>query len=447
MRNKKFACLFLFVCLIVSCGVVSATVDVDVDANAFDNDLTTRIDSVNELSENNVEDPLAESSVSENLESNNANANRLGVSNSVSAVNAVVDEGHSEGEIEYIVDGGYRGGTTSNGYTVFCANVRNSAPSHSTPLSTANTSVLNNTVYGNNVGELLKILIYKYNDDLKDNSMRQSAIWRLTNYAYRNYTSSGEITDIVNKVIEDYDNGVRIPEKAYKHLDDGTVRTYDFTAYLTPAAYQDLFGFKITDVEILKSEAKFNMTISKEALNKTSKIGNLTEFIIKVTNTGDIHLKDVFVKEGKHDGLEYVSYNDTSGKWAFDGVDKWSYDGYLEIGESAYFTVIFNVTKAGNLTNFVIGGSNNTENVTDNDTVEVENETNITEKVTGGIEYYNETDIDTPVSENKTTTNANTKNETSKVIHVGKTATGNPLMLLLVVISLIGCTRFRKNKK
>lgn len=112
----------------------------------------------------------------------------------------------------------------------------------------------------------------------------------------------------------------------------------------------------------------------------------------------------------------------------------------MEIGESANFTVIFKVIKSGNLTNFVTAGSNNTDNVTDNDTVEVENKTNITEKVDGGIEYFNETDIDTPVSENKTTTKTETFN-------VGKTATGNPLMLLLVVISLIGCTRFRKNKK
>ena len=182
------------------------------------------------------------------------------------------------------------------------------------------------------------------------------------------------------------------------------------------------------------------MTVSKEALNKTAEVGNLTEFLITVKNIGDIHLKDVFVKEGKHDGLEYVSYNDPSGKWTFDGVNKWSYDGYLEIGESANFTVIFKVIKSGNLTNFVTAGYNNTDNVTDNDTVEVENKTNITEKVDGGIEYFNETDIDTPVSENKTTTKTETFN-------VGKTATGNPLMLLLVVISLIGCTRFRKNKK
>ena len=442
MGNKKIACMFIFVCLIVSWGIVSATVDVDVDADVFDNDLATRIDSADELSDTNVvEDPLVESSVSGNLESNNANANRLGVSNSVSAVNAADSDGSSsEDDIEYIIVGSYCGGTTSNGYTIFCANVRNSAPSHSTPLSIRNTSVLNNTVYGNNVSELLKILIYNYNDGFSGDYSRQSAIWRLTNYEYRNYTSSDTITDVVNKVIYDYDNGVRIPEKAYKHLDNGTVRTYDFTAFLTPERYQDLFWYKITDVEILKSEANFNMTVSKEALNKTAEVGNLTEFLITVKNIGDIHLKDVFVKEGKHDGLEYVSYNDPSGKWTFDGVNKWSYDGYLEIGESVNFTVIFKVIKSGNLTNFVTAGSNNTDNVTDNDTVEVENKTNITEKVDGGIKYFNETDIDTPVSENKTTTKTETFN-------VGKTATGNPLMLLLVVISLIGCTRFRKNKK
>ena len=108
------------------------------------------------------------------------------------------------------------------------------------------------------------------------------------------------------------------------------------------------------------------MTVSKEALNKTAEVGNLTEFLITVKNIDDIHLKDVFVKEGKHDGLEYVSYNDPSGKWTFDGVNKWSYDGYLEIGESANFTVIFKVIKSGNLTNFVTAGSNNTDNVTDN---------------------------------------------------------------------------------
>ncbi len=268
----------------------------------------------------------------------------------------------------------------------------------------------------------------------------------------------------VNNVVNDYDNGVRIPDNVFKQLDDGTVRNYDFAAYETDAKYQNLFAFKISEEKIQKSEAIFNMTVSKEALNKTVMIGNLTEFLITVNNTGNINLKDVFVTEDKFDGLEYVSYKDSTNKWSFDGNNKWSYSGSLEIGQTASFAVVFKAMKIGNLTNYISGGSSNIENKTSNDTVEIknitllkdelDNQTNITENTTenttveeieNSTEDFNET-IGEIVDDNVTDSIISDVDNTTKT-SVAKTngnATGNPLLILLMALSLIGCTRFRK---
>ena len=67
---------------------------------------------------------------------------------------------------------------------------------------------------------------------------------------------------------------------------------------------QNLFAFKVTDVDIKNFEIVFNMSVSKEALNKTVEVGDLVEFVINVKNTGNINLNDVFVTEDKYSGLE-----------------------------------------------------------------------------------------------------------------------------------------------
>lgn len=427
-----------------------------------------------------------------------------------------------------MVNGNQNGGVTSQGYTVFCADEDLSSPTKNTRLVLSNVSILTNSFYENSTGELLKILVYNYLDEIKDTHLdvyklsgstisyhnftysdllMTCLVWSLTDSPYKNINTSGdllpngyqniyslldymytsykqiqnsleshpnlvngvyykkimdnkidskkEITDVLldftNRVVNDYENGVCIPDKAFKNYSNGTVRTYDFAAYETVSYLQNLFAFKVTDVDIKNFEIVFNMSVSKEALNKTVEVGDLVEFVINVKNTGNINLNDVFVTEDKYSGLEYVSYKDSTGKW--------SYSGSLGVSESANFTVVFKAMKLGNLTNCITSGSNNTNNKTSNATVEVKN------SILNKDELNNQTNTTTNTTDNTTKNDTNDSIEELGTIedivdsdNVDNTikafanksngnATGNPLLALLIAISLIGCNRFRRNKK
>ena len=67
-----------------------------------------------------------------------------------------------------MVNGNQNGGVTSQGYTVFCADEDLSSPTKNTRLVLSNVSILTNSFYENSTGELLKILVYNYLDEIKD---------------------------------------------------------------------------------------------------------------------------------------------------------------------------------------------------------------------------------------------------------------------------------------
>lgn len=185
-----------------------------------------------------------------------------------------------------------------------------SSPTKNTRLVLSNVSILTNSFYENSTGELLKILVYNYLDEIKDTHLdvyklsgstisyhnftysdllMTCLVWSLTDSPYKNINTSGdllpngyqniyslldymytsykqilnslesypnlvngvyykkimdnkidskkEITDVLldftNRVVNDYENGVCIPDKAFKNYSNGTVRTYDFAAYET----------------------------------------------------------------------------------------------------------------------------------------------------------------------------------------------------------------------
>ena len=95
--------------------------------------------------------------------------------------------------------------------------------------------------------------------------------------------------------------------------------------------------------------------------------GDEVKFTIVVTNTGDIDLSDVTVKEYKFDGLEYLRYENVSGKWIYkDNTFKLA--GNLT--DTASFNVIFKAVQAGNITNIVSASSNKTTDTIANNTTE-----------------------------------------------------------------------------
>ena len=104
-----------------------------------------------------------------------------------------------------------------------------------------------------------------------------------------------------------------------------------------------------------------NMTVVKIANDEIVYVGNVTSFTVVVTNTGDCNLSDVVVTDVDYTtpGLIYADkYDNSSRLWNYEGNGKWTLVGDLEVGQSAEFTVYFNVTMNGTLVNNVTAKSN-----------------------------------------------------------------------------------------
>ena len=132
-----------------------------------------------------------------------------------------------------------------------------------------------------------------------------------------------------------------------------------------------------------------NMTVQKITIDEIVYVGNTTSFKIVVTNTGDCSLSDVVVTDVDYsEGLVYANrYDNGSREWTYDN-GKWTLVGDLGVGESADFTVYFNVTLNGTLVNNVTATSNltNETNNTNNTTAYAPNMTVV--KVTLDKEVY-----------------------------------------------------------
>ena len=103
---------------------------------------------------------------------------------------------------------------------------------------------------------------------------------------------------------------------------------------------------------------KPGLTVRKIANDKEVYVGNVTSFVVVVTNTGDCDLGDVYVVDADYSkGLIYNGYSNSSREWNRAG-NNWTLVGSLAVGQSANFTVFFTVNATGVLTNNVTAGSN-----------------------------------------------------------------------------------------
>jgi hypothetical protein len=180
-----------------------------------------------------------------------------------------------------------------------------------------------------------------------------------------------------------------------------------------------------------------------------------TMFEIIVRNTGDVDLDNVFVCESEYgSGLVYASYVSKQGTWKHsvnkEGKHVFTLDGLLEIDDSASFRVIFDTIKAGNFTNTVIAGFNdtvvsnstNTTEVIGNDTPNVPaNETNKTDTEIS-IEETDKTDTEIPKDDIEE--GIDDVRKTGLKPPIDEKATGNPLMALILALMLIPLRRFKK---
>ena len=142
-------------------------------------------------------------------------------------------------------------------------------------------------------------------------------------------------------------------------------------------------------------------------------VGETVVFTITVRNTGDCTLGDVFVIDELPNGLEFISFHGEG--WTKVG-NKYLYSGTLAAGESISLTIVCNATKAANVTNVAIAGSNMTGNVSANASVSI-----------------NETPVEPVVPEEPENVPIDTK------------ATGNPIFMLLLIIFALVPLRRRKH--
>ena len=173
-----------------------------------------------------------------------------------------------------------------------------------------------------------------------------------------------------------------------------------------------------------------SLSVELITINKTVYLGNKTMFEIVVRNTGDVDLNDVFVVESAYDdGLIYNSFYSTKGIWRGllnnEGKYQFNLMDTLKVGESASFIVVFDTSSVGVKANIVGAGFNNTVRVN----------------------AYNETEVISlpvnPVTPDEPVLN----NESSKPQNAGVKvlpATGNPLVMVLLVLFALALTRFRK---
>ena len=159
------------------------------------------------------------------------------------------------------------------------------------------------------------------------------------------------------------------------------------------------------------------MSVVKVANSNSVKVGQIISFTITVINTGDCNLGGIYVIENIPAGLKYIRFDGNG--WSKNG-NIFTYDGILAPGENVSFTIYFMALKTGNFTNSITAGSNMTGNVSSSVEFEVLNKTNKTNKTT-------------PVNPKKSV----------KPIRMHET--GNPIVLLLLVIIAIIPLKRRKH--
>lgn len=180
---------------------------------------------------------------------------------------------------------------------------------------------------------------------------------------------------------------------------------------------------------------KPDFIVVKNVLTPYVMLGNQTIFEIVVKNTGDLSIDNLFVLESKYDsGLVYLGFKPISGNWKHSLNSElkhmFTLVESLKVGESASFRVIFKATKAGNFSNTVEAGFNN---------VTLVNSTNTTQIIDDA--KNNKTQKNKTHQSNKTN---NDSADIKKRYSFDKNATGNPLIVLILILAVIPFVRFKK---
>ena len=197
-----------------------------------------------------------------------------------------------------------------------------------------------NSLSEKNIGEYLKILIYKYWNDESQHANLQKLVNAFTDRDFRENENP-----IVQEIISLYDSGYRVPtNNALRFYDNGTVAMFNFKEILTPSSTQNVFAFNIT--------YNPNLTVEKDIITDPVYLGGDVDFNITVTNTGECNLTNIWINDTDFsEGLVYKSFKSPY-NWTYDSESKlWILNDTLAPKDSANIILTFTVTKAGNLTN------------------------------------------------------------------------------------------------
>ncbi|MBE6509220.1 MAG: Cna B-type domain-containing protein, partial [Methanobrevibacter sp.] len=279
-----------------------------------------------------------------------------------------------------------------DGYYAYCSEEYSDYPQYG--VLWENLRYDQNSLTEENIGEYLKILIFKFWNDETQHANLQKLVNIFTDHDYRNSDN-----ETVKQVIALYDSGFRVPTvNALRFYDNGTVAVFNFKEIITPSSTQNVFAFNIT--------YNPNVTVEKEVITNPVFVDKQVDFNITVTNTGECNLSEVWINEtGFSNALKYVSFSSPY-NWTYDNETKlWILNEILEVKKSAYIILTFNVTDSGKMTNNVsVGLSNHTfgndtvnftvyrpnmtvEKITLNKTVYIGNETTFTIVVKNNGDY------------------------------------------------------------
>ena len=170
-----------------------------------------------------------------------------------------------------------------------------------------------------------------------------------------------------------------------------------------------------------------DIALSKVANQTQVKVGELISFTITVRNAGEAVLNGIFVIDELPAGLEFVSF--AGDGWSKEG-NSYYYSGSLAPGESVSFTIICNATEVGNVTNVATVFSDLVGNVSDNADVSIINGTG---PQPGPQPEPQPEPVDPETPEKHTH------------VPMDKKATGNPIILLLLIILSFIPLRRRRN--
>ncbi|WP_405279127.1 hypothetical protein [Methanobrevibacter sp.] len=198
-------------------------------------------------------------------------------------------------------------------------------------------------------------------------------------------------------------------------------------------ANSDLTGGAYSNNTTVVVEPK--LELKQEIDKSTVDVGDKVTIKVTVTNVGGCDLGNVYVIEHFPDGLKYDSFKGEG--WTKVG-NKFIYSGVLGIGESASFEMVFYATKEGSVINSVVAGSNMTDEIGDDVEVEVVNKTKPHPRPHPKPEPRPEPRPE-PTPENETVKHKPVSEPAT--MH----ATGNPIILLLLVIMAIIPLRRRKH--